>query len=397
MSLLLKNCRILKDGKVISTNILVDDDKIKKVGFVNEADKIFNVNNNFVLPGLIDPHVHFREPGMTHKEDFYTGSRAAAAGGITGFLDMPNTRPPTLTLSDLEEKKELARKSVVNYGFHFGTSKDNLEEIRKARNIAGVKVFMNQSTGKMMINDDNALHNIFSNSRIVLTHAEDEMVGKALEITKQSGNMLYLCHISQESELESIRKSGLKVFAEATPHHLFLTEKKVDELKGFAMMKPPLRKESDRIALWNALKDGTITTVGSDHAPHTIEEKESEEPPFGVPGIETMLPLMLNEVNKQNITLQTVQELMCENPCRIFNIANQGRIDNWYSANLTIINMKKEKRIRNDELFTKVKWSPFNGLKLKGWPVMTIVNGQIVFENGQIIEEKAGRPINFNQ
>ncbi len=387
MSLLIKKGKILVGNELIEKNILIVDNIIKEIS--NESvtvDKVINVSGKVILPGIIDPHVHFREPGLTHKEDFFTGSKAAAAGGVTTILDMPNTNPPTITSELLEEKRKLAKKSIVNYGFHFGATKENLDEIKKAKNIASVKVFMDASTGNMLIQDNNVLEKIFSSYKLISVHAENENVLKAIELISKTKNKIYLCHISAANELKMIKsKFKSKTFVEATPHHLFLT--KEDEKNKFFLMKPCLKSKEDQQALWNAIKKTKINTIGSDHAPHTVEEKQQEV--YGVPGIETMLPLLLDSVNKNKITLQKVVELCCYNPAKIFKINNKGFLQEGFDADLTIVDINLEKKVKNENLFTKCGWSPFNGWKLKGWPVMTIVNGNIVFDNGKINDIKA--------
>ncbi len=395
MSLLIKDAKLLVKNKAIVKDIYIENGKIIKI--TNEkikADETINANSNFVITGLIDPHVHFREPGLTHKEDFLTGSRAAAAGGVTTILDMPNTIPQTITIKDLEDKRELAKKSVVNYGFHFGGAKDNLEEIKKARNIASIKVFMNISTGKMLIEDDEVLREIFSNTPLVMVHAEDEMIPKAVRLTKRCNNQLYLCHVSRERDMDFIQKNRTnKMLVEVCTHHLFLDKSIEKKLKGFAEVKPPLATKKDQTALWNAVKAGWVDTISTDHAPHTIEEKISDNPPSGMPGVETRLPLLLDAVNKKNLSLTQVITLTSENPAKIFGIKNKAQIKIGYDADLTIIDMKKTKVIKNEELFTKCKWSPYNGWKLKGLPVTTIVNGNVVFNDGQVFDKIKGEEI----
>lgn len=390
--MLLKNCRILDGGMEKVVDILIDNFKIKNIGQDFSYDgKIIDLEGKYVLPGLIDPHVHFRDPGMTQKEDFYTGSKAAAAGGVTTFLDMPNTVPPTTTKKLLNEKRELAKRSVVDFGFHFGAAIDNLLEIKYADNIASTKVFLNVSTGKLMIDDDGMLDKIFSNSKIITVHAEDEQVKRSINFAKRNNSRLYLCHISQKSELDMIKQSLYeRLYVEVTPHHLFLTEKDKSYLN---MMKPQLRSKDDQEALWKAISDGIVDTIGTDHAPHLMDEKKGNET-YGVPGIETMLPLLLDAANKGRISLAKVQELCCENPARIFGIKNKGRIKQGYDADLVVVDMNKEKKVRNENLYTKCGWSPFDGKTLKGWPVMTIVRGNIVFGNGKILDNQ-GMEVEF--
>jgi len=392
--MLLKNCTILKSGKEVVVDIILDNGRIVQIGNNLDFDSdVIDINENFVLPGVIDPHVHFREPGLTHKEDLYTGSCAAAAGGITSFLDMPNTIPTTTTVKLFEEKRKLAKKSIVNFGFHFGAAIDNLEEIKKVKNVASTKVFMNQSTGKMKIDDEKVLKDIFKASKVVAVHAEGEMVDKAIKLTKECGNRLYLCHISQRSELDVIKEEKTdKIFAEATPHHLFLSEQ--DHKDDFTRMIPGLKTVMDNEALMKAINSGLIDTIGTDHAPHTTGEKLGPEPPAGIPGCETVLALLLDAVNNNQLTLGDVQRLCCENPAKIFGMKRKGRIEPGYDADITVIDLDLVKTVSEDNLYTKCGWTPFEGRTLKGWPIMTIVNGFIVYD-GEIHDEVKGKEVEF--
>ncbi len=411
--LLIKNARLLENGMPVAKNILIDKGSIVK--FINPSEKIqrfdqmIDAKGNYILPGLIDAHVHLREPGMERKEDFLTGSRAAAAGGVTTFIDMPNTKPPTLTLKDLAEKRARAKKSIVDYGFHFGSSTDNIAEIKKAwkgkngnktnaANIASTKVFMNVSTGKMLIEDENILEQIFLNSKLIMAHAESEKVMKAVEISNCANRRLHLAHISDASEMDFIKrtKQASRYTVEVTPHHLFLTDKFFRQKKGFAKMFPSLKTEKDRKELWNGIYNGFVDTIGTDHAPHTIEEKSVpvEQAPGGVPGLETMLPLLLDQVNKCNLTLTQIANLTAGNPAKIFGIRRKGAIGVGYDADLVIVDLKKTKRVKNGALFTKCGWSPFDGMSLKGWPIMTLVRGKIIFDGENVIDNQ-GEEIRF--
>jgi dihydroorotase len=384
MSLLIKNCKIFTRGVLRSKNVFVDGGKIKKLTSERlMAEKVIDAKGKIVIPGLIDAHVHFREPGLTHKEDFFTGSMAAAAGGITTFLDMPNTKPPTTTTERLDEKRMLARKSVVNYGFHFGSTKDNIGEIEKAKNIASVKVYMDQTTGDLAITEESALKKIFSLPIIKTIHAESENILKALQLGKSS--RLYFCHISSKEELGYVAKNKTgSTFIEVTPHHLFLTVQHINKSGSFAEMKPSLKTRRDQQALWDAVRNNVVDVIATDHAPHTKEEKMQVNYPVGVPGCETMLPLLLNAVNNNLLTLKKVVQLCCENPARIFKIRGKGFIEVGFDADLTIIDMKMEREVRSANLVTKCGWSPFEGFRLKGWPLMTLVNGNVVYDNGEI-------------
>ena len=262
------------------------------------------------IPGLIDAHVHLREPGATHKEDFYTGSRAAIAGGFTFIIDMPNNPTPTITKERLEEKIELSHKAMCDIGFHFGTNGKNIEEFEKVKNnphVFGLKIYCNHTTGEMLIEDLDLIEKVFAgweSNKPILVHAEGEQLKTALIMAQKYNRVLHVCHISQASEVELVRvakKNLQKVTAGVCPHHLYFNKDVVEKMKGYAMMKPPLGTQEDIDALWVGLNDGTIDIVETDHAPHTREEKESEKPPFGVPGLETALGLMYKAVHDGKI------------------------------------------------------------------------------------------------
>jgi len=394
ISKLIKNCKILEDGKLVERTLFLEDSKIKKISDeIITAEEVIDAKGMIVLPGMIDCHVHCREPGMTEKEDFLTASKAAAAGGVTTIIDMPNTKPATTTVELLEQKRELAKKSVVNYGFHFGSTMENLSQITHAKNIASVKIYMDETTGELMMNDDSWIKKIIENSKRVSVHAEGDNVEKAINFIRDTKNKLYLCHISRASEVEYLKKHKLKnkVFVEVTPHHLFLTEEDKAKLGNFGLMKPELCSKEEQDALWEFLNKGKVDTIGSDHAPHTSEDKK--EAVFGVPGLETTMPLLLNAVNEKKLTLQKVVELTAENPAKIFGIKEKGRIEEGCDADLIFVDMELEKEVKNEELFTKCKWSPFNGMKLKGWPVMTIVNGNLIYQDNKINESVKGKEV----
>lgn len=399
MPLLIKNCRLLIKGKVYVKNILIKKGKISKITNKEpKAEKIIDAKNNFVLPGLIDCHVHFREPGLTHKEDFLTGSFAAAKGGVTTILDMPNTIPPTTTLDALDEKRRLAAKSIVNYGFHFGATNDNLAEIKKAKNIASVKLYMDYTTGDLKVDDFEVISEIFKASKVTVVHGEDEQIKNAIDIFVKNKikNHLHFAHISSEKELKyaKSRKNG-KISVEVTPHHLFMSEKDIQLLGAFAEMKPRLKTENDQKALWAGIQNGDVDAIASDHAPHLREEKELANYPFGVPGVETTLPLLLDAFNNNRLTLSTIQKLCCENPSKIFKIKNKGLMKEGYDADLAIVDLDKRQAVRSEDLLTKCKWSPFEGKILKGWPVTTIVNGNVVYDDGEVFDVK-GKEVRFS-
>ncbi|MEI6857814.1 amidohydrolase family protein [Psychrilyobacter sp.] len=408
--MLIKNARIntvgneyeikdiyIKDGKIAEINPDINSLNIIKEIFLSSDENIKKLEiidlkgEKYLIPGVIDPHVHMRDPGLTHKEDLYTGSRACAKGGITTFIDMPNTVPTTINLQALQNKKELASiKSLVNYGFYFGgTSTDN-SEIIPSKGVASTKVFMNISTGKMLVEKDEVLKNIFLKSKIVSVHAEGEMVEKAITYNEKYGKTLYLCHISNKKELDIIRKNRekalKKIYTEVTPHHLFLIE---NDVKGknemLLRMKPELKTTDDVEALWKAINDGTIDTIGTDHAPHLLSEK-LEKVTFGIPGVENSLPLMLNAVSEGKITLSKLIELMSKNPSKIFGIKDRGEIKKGYYGDLVIVDLKEKFILENKTTLSKCGWTPFDGYTGYGKIETTIVNGKIVYNKNQIIQ-----------
>ena len=419
-----KNNIILKNGIDVFGNkieILINNDIIKKISenidenkFENSENlKIIDVGKKLIMPGIIDVHTHMREPGVTYKEDFATGSRACAKAGVTTFYDMPNTIPTTTTLGNLMEKKKLAsEKSIVNFGLHFGGSKnDNIEEIKKVlknREVNTVKIFMNVSTGEMLIEDDEILAKVFENSKLVLVHAENEIIDKAIELNKNYGSGLYVCHIPSAEEMKKVidAKKNSKVntkehpvYAEVTPHHLFLNteiRESTERNKMLLRMKPELREKSDNEFLWEAINRGEVDTIGTDHAPHLISEK-LEKITFGMPGVETSLALMINAYNEGKISLEMIQKLMCENPAKIMKIEKRGKLQEGYFADIIVVDPKKEWIVGvDDTIESKCGWTPYENWKLKGKNTMTIVNGKIVYENRKINENaKSGKEVKF--
>lgn len=359
-------------------------------------DKKVDLKGYLIMPGVIDVHTHMREPGLTHKEDLETGTRAAAFGGVTTIYDMPNTIPTTVTLDELNKKKEIANnKSIINVGFHFGASnKNNIEEIKKGiekKEIYTVKVFMNVTTGEMLIEDEHLLNEILKISPLVLVHAEEEMIDKAIEMNKNTGNGLYICHIPSKGEMKKVIKAKLDkdlnneshpIYAEVTPHHLFLNEtiRESSEInKKLLRMKPELRSEEDNEFLWYAVNKGYVDTIATDHAPHLLDEK-MKKITFGMPAIETSLSLMLDAYNKGKISISKIQELMCENPAKIMKLSTKGKIEKGYDADIIVVDLNKKWVVgENDEYVTKCNWSPYKGWELKGKNILTVVNGKIVY------------------
>ena len=405
-----KKIEILINGEVIEKV----SENIKEKEYLNRENiKIIDAERKVIMPGVIDVHTHMREPGVTYKEDFETGSKACVKAGITTFYDMPNTVPTTTTLENLLNKKELAgKKSIVNFGIHFGGSKNNnISEIREVlakKEVNTVKIFMNVTTGEMLIEDDEILKGVFQNSGLVLVHAEHEMIDKAIKLNQKYGKGLYVCHIPSEEELQKVieakKDSSLNnemhpIYAEVTPHHLFLNEEireSSERNKMLLRMKPELRKKSDNEFLWKAINEGCIDTIGTDHAPHLIEEK-MEKVTFGMPGVETSLALMLTAYNEGKIKLPVIQKLMCENPAEIMKIVRRGKLKEGYYADVIVVDTEKEWIADvDDTLESKCGWTPYENWKLKGKNIMTVVNGEIVYEKGKINENaKKGKAIEF--
>lgn len=344
-------------------------------------DEVVDGTGKFLLPGAIDVHVHFRDPGSPEKEDWATGSAAALAGGVTTVLDMPNTNPATITVEALESKRALARaKSVVNFGLFFGATRENLDEMRRAENICGIKIYMGSSTGNLLLDDPVVWEEVFKIAKEknvpVVVHAETESMIKAgrrdcecarvateaaIALREKVGNRLHIAHVSCKQELELIRAHKCpELTCEVTPHHLLFTED--DRKDAFLKMNPPLRSQTDQDALWDGLRNGTIDCIATDHAPHTTEEKQKpmDEAPAGVPGVEFMLPLMLNAVNEGKLSLEKLVAVTSENPARIFGVTAAG----W-----VLVDLKLQKTIKRSDIRSKCGWSPYESKNIKGWPI----------------------------
>lgn len=389
------------------------DGQVMDFELASDKTETINAKGLTILPAVIDPHVHFRTPGMEYKEDWRTGAKAAIRGGCTMVFDMPNTKPPTFTETLLKEKKALINSQLMDvniplrYELFFGADKEHLDEIPKIKNdVIGIKVFMGCSTGNLVIDDDESLHAVFSiaarEDMLVAVHAEDEhllrerkekysgimdyhahsklrdievattAVEKAISLSREYGTSLYILHVSSAEEIrliEAAKKEKLSVFAETTPHHLFLDTSAYDSLGGKAVVNPPLRAAANREVLFAAIKSGIIDTIGSDHAPHTLDEKSKKygECPSGMPGIEFMLPLLLNAYNEKKLSLDEIISLTSNRACDIFQINSH--------EDLVLVDLNKTMEITKTE--SKCGWSPYMGMTLTGWPVYTIMKNRV--------------------
>lgn len=426
-SLLFKNGILITPNGKRRADLLVRDGKIVEIGenLGGEDAEVVNCEGKFVLPGVIDVHVHLREPGGEMKEDFETGTKAAGAGGVTFVLDMPNNSPAITTRELLKAKRELVEsKAKVGFDLYMGAEiredgRTNVDEFLASDAVA-YKVFVGSSTGNLLVDKKEALEEIFEKvaeaGRLVCVHAEDESLiqqnkkmyeeqddptvhGKirneevayqavkmVLHLAKKYGTRVHICHLSTERELEEFKSfKSEKITCEVTPHHLFLTEKEMGCQGNFAKMNPPLRSEENCKALMEGLRSGLVNMVATDHAPHLISEKQQSywAAPSGVPGLETALPLMLDAVNHGELELEDLARVMSSEPARVFGLKNKGRIEVGADADLTVVDMDLEQTVINGgpgARFTKCGWSPFVGRTLKGWPVMTVVGGRVCFD-----------------
>lgn len=434
MKTILKNAHLVSSKEVVEGDLLIEDGLISKMGGnidVPGAEEI-DCSGKYVIPGVVDAHVHFRSPGYEYKEDWETGSRAALAGGVTTVFDMPNTNPHTTTLEALEQKRALAgAKSLVNYGLFFGGTGKNIEEVKKAQGIVGVKVYMGETTGQTIEGDSDfmeaLLRQLFENTnRVVAIHAEDEETIKkhlevykdeknpevhslirndlvafaaarrAVHLAKKYGGRLHICHMSTKKEVELMSKYlEDSITCEVAPHHLIFTVSDYAKKGTLIKMNPPVRSAGDVEALWGALRDGVVSIIATDHAPHLLKEKEQDywDAPAGIPGVEFSLPLMLNAVNEGMLKLTDIVRLMCEGPANLFDIQNKGMLKVGYDADITVVDMDKERVVQDSEVKSKCGWSPYAGMKLRGWPVMAFVGGILMMENGKIVSGNKGKEV----
>lgn len=442
--ILVLNANIVNEGKVFTGDVYIKDGRIDKIGnnFSGlEADKIIDANGKYLLPGVIDDQVHFREPGLTHKANIYTESRAAVAGGVTSFMEMPNTVPQALTQELLAEKYAIgAKDSLANYSFFMGASNNNLTEVLKTdpKNVCGIKVFMGSSTGNMLVDNEEVLENLFKECKLLIaTHCEDEeTIRKNTELYKnkygddmpikyhpeirseeacyKSSSLaaelahihdarLHILHISTAKELSlftnHIPLERKRITAEACIHHLWFNDSQYDEKGTFIKWNPAVKKESDRKAIFEAVLNDTIDIIATDHAPHTLEEKQNNywNAPSGGPLVQHALPAMLEFYQKGSISLERVVKKMAHDPAICFEIEDRGFIREGYWADLVLVDLNKPWQVSKENILYKCGWSPFEGTTFNSQITHTIVSGNLVYENGELIEGQTGKRLTFKR
>lgn len=433
-SLLIRGARVLlPNGEFLVGDVEICEGKILRVApsIAAVGDREIMAKGLTLLPGVIDPQVHFREPGLEHKEDLFTASCACAKGGVTSFLEMPNTRPLTTTQAALDDKlSRAAEKCLVNYGFFIGATAENLPDLLSANPTPGIKVFMGSMHGQLLVDGEATLEAIFAaGDRLIAVHAEDqarinqrrqEFAGisdvavhsqiqdnqaallatqLALKLSNKYQRRLHILHLSTGEEAELLRQEKPSwVTAEVTPQHLLLNTSAYEKIGSLAQMNPPLRDPRDNEILWQALLDGVIDFIATDHAPHTLAEKAQDYPntPSGMPGVETSLPLMLTQAVQGRCTVAQVANWMSAAVAKAYKIPNKGKIAPGFDADLVLVDLDNYRLVVREEMVTKCGWSPFEGWNLTGWPVVTVVGGKVVFEKGKLDTTVRGEALTFD-
>ncbi|MEZ5026525.1 MAG: dihydroorotase [Chitinophagales bacterium] len=442
MKYLIKNGKIVNEGKIEEKDILIEDAIIFKIDRdISDADaKIIDAKNLHIIPGIIDDQVHFREPGLTHKANIYTESKAAVAGGVTSFMEQPNTKPSALTQALLEQKYQIAAQtSLANYTFFMGTSNDNYEEVMKTdfSKVGALKIFMGSSTGNMLVDDEHILNKIFANlNGIIVTHCEDEQTIKnntekykqifgdnipmnyhpiirsdeacfissklAIDLAKKHQTRLHIFHISTEKELalfdNTIPLKEKKITAEVCVHHLFFDERDYAHLGSKIKCNPAIKYKTDKEALFQALLDNKLDVIATDHAPHTLEEKNNSylKAPSGLPLVQHSLNLMLDFYHQQKISLEKIVEKMCHAPADCFRVKNRGYLKEGFFADIAIVDINKKWEINKSNILYKCAWSPLEDKTVFGKVEHTFVNGHHAYNNGEFDESKKGERLLFN-
>ena len=451
MNYIIKNATLVNEGQTTLASVVISGERITQIlpgrDAINRVftGTIIDATGLYLIPGIIDEHVHFREPGLTQKADIASESRAALAGGVTSFMDMPNTNPQTTTQELLQQKFDIAaQKSVANYSFYLGATNDNIAEIVNTdpKKVCGIKLFMGSSTGNMLVNEDDAMIRLFNESPcLIAAHCEDEQIihentvcckdlaskgevvadagihpfvrtteacykssAKAVDMATKFGARLHIMHISTKSELTLFRNDiplkDKKITAETCPHYLTFCDKDYEE-KGFAIKcNPAIKMASDREILRKAIVDGHIDTIGTDHAPHLWHEKMTDDyftAKSGFPSIQNSLDVMLNLYHQGVVSLPKIVELMCHNPAILYQIKGRGFIREGYYADLVLVDLNHEKVIKNDDMLYKCGWTPYDGMKAKSQVTHTFVNGNLVYHDGIVEENIAGKPLEFER
>ncbi len=432
---------ILKGGTVVNhdgsglRDIAISGGRIIGIGHFgkHQAGEVVDCTGLHILPGVIDSQVHLREPGAEHKEDLETGGRAAVMGGVTGVFEMPNTNPLTITEGALADKvKRATNRMYCDFAFYIGGTRDNahlLGELERLPGCAGTKVFMGSSTGSLLVEDDDGVASILRNiRRRAAFHSEDEYrlntlkdkriagdpsshpvwrdaeaarlcTERLLRIARAAGKRIHVLHISAEDEFPLLAANRDIATVEVTPHHLTFTADDYTRLGTLIQMNPPVRSPEHKAAIWAALQSGLVDVLGSDHAPHTLEEKSKPYPnsPSGMPGVQTLVPVMLDCVSKGLLSIERFVDLTSHGPNRIFGIAGKGRIAEGYDADFTVVDLKAKRTISNQWIESRCKWTPYDGMSVTGWPVGTFIRGRPVMWNGEIIGQAQGQPIRFSE
>ena len=442
-SIMIKNGRLVNRGKIFSADVLIKNGRIEKIASeINDSAEIeINAEGKYVLPGIIDDQVHFRDPGLTHKADLYTEPRAAVAGGTTSFMEMPNTKPPALTQELLQSKYDTAAtKSLANYSFFMGASNENLEQVLKTnqQQVCGVKVFMGSSTGNMLVDDEKTLEGLFSKvPMLIATHCEDEQTIRnnlaaqiaihgedipiplhpvirnvegcykssslAVELAKRYNTRLHILHISTAEELDlftnDIPLSEKRVTSEVCVHHLFFDASQYETLGTQIKCNPAIKEARHKEALFPALLDNRLDIIATDHAPHLWDEKQNKytQAPSGLPLVQHALNVMLDFYHLGKISLERIVEKMCHAPAICFQIKERGYLEEGYWADIAILDLEKEWTVQKDNIFYKCGWSPLEGHPFRGHVESTIVSGHLAYQNGQFFEDKMGERMVFDR
>jgi len=443
-STLIKNARIVNENNIFLGDVLIENEIIKEIStdiIATENVNIIDAEGKFLIPGFIDDQVHFREPGLTHKANIVTESRAAVAGGITTFIEMPNTVPQATTQDLLEDKFTIAANdSYANYSFMFGGTNDNLEELLKTdpKKVAGIKLFLGSSTGNMLVDNEAVLEKIFSSTKMIISvHCEDEATirkntqefvdkygddipvkyhpiirseeacylssSKAIELAKKTGARLHIFHVSTAKETELFRNDipleEKQITAEVCIHHLWFSDKDYAEKGTHIKWNPAVKTEKDRLALWEALLDDRIDVLATDHAPHTLEEKTNvyTKAPSGGPLVQHAVTAILEKVKEGVISIEKAVEKMSHNPAKLFQIEKRGFIKEGYFADLVLIDTNKPQTVSKDNILYKCGWSPFEGVTFSSTITHTFINGNLIYNNGVFNDEIKGKRITFNR